>query len=237
VRASAIVIAASLIAARVSAASPGDRFDPLSLEDLHRMSAVLRRHVAHVKVRVSSEKGQPLQDDTRDGFGIVLAPHRLAVLSFVIQGAKEAKITGPKGSLRARVLFEDVERRVAFLEPESPFDTIGLFPAVIGPRLERDDAVFAIVSTEGDPGVLSGVVTDDARMPEYEGHARVSLELRFGMPVFDDRARFVGYSRTVAWDGDRQMIVTPEVITAARTATTTAALPQAPSQTRPWWAK
>ena len=56
------------------------------------------------------------------------------------------------------------------------------------------------------------------------------------MPVFDARARFIGYSRTVAWDRDLQMLVPPDKISAARTATRSEGDPK-PVKPSPWWGR
>ena len=79
--------------------------------------------------------------------------------------------------------------------------------------------VFALVSTDEHAGVVHGVVTHTGAMAEYEGHPRVDLKLAGGMPVFDERARLIGYSRVVAWDVDRFMLVPYEKIVSARTST------------------
>lgn len=232
-----IFLLASVIA---TAPPPQQRFDPLKLEDLEALGPLLRARVAHVEVKITPEKGQPNLIDARDGFGVPLDDRLVVVMSLIIQGEKHARISGPKGSARAKVLLEDPERRVAILEAERPLASLGLFAPPLAPVESRkaEAPVFALMSTEPEGGVVSGEVLADGTEQELEGHPRISLKLRFGMPVFDDRARLVGYSRAVAWDTDQFLIVPPEMITAARTATASAAkAPHPQEQTRPWWGK
>ncbi|MEO1337446.1 MAG: hypothetical protein AAFV29_17510, partial [Myxococcota bacterium] len=132
----------------------------------------------------------------------------------------------------------DTPRRVALFRTEKPLASIGLKSSQPLDRDKRqvDADVFALVNTDPGAGVLQGVITQVGREPEYEGHPRTSLELSFGMPVFDAYTRWVGFARAVAWDRDRQMLIPPDKVRLARTATAApAAAPEKPS--RPWWAR
>lgn len=215
------------------------RYDVMSLTDVEALGSVLARRVAVIEPELHAAKG-PLAPDRQDGFGAVIGPHRLVTLSFVVAGTMRARVRGPKGALDAVVVSIDAEHRVAILETTQPLAQIGLEPAPLAPKktIKEDQPIFALMATEGERSVLSGLILHDGQEPEYEGHPRISLKLTQGAPVFDNRARLVGYARAVAWDHDPYLIVPAEMITAARTATTSDRPPGAPpEQTRPWWAK
>jgi hypothetical protein len=86
------------------------------------------------------------------------------------------------------------------------------------PALARrqDDTAFALVSTLDDQSVYAGIVIDPGETPELGYHVKTSLLLKFGMPAFDDHLRLLGVSRTLPWDSDQQLLITPEMIAAAR---------------------
>lgn len=217
-------------------------FDAFQLEDQEKLARVLREHVAELEVEVPRRPDAPLEDDRRDGYGVVLEPRRLAVLSFIVEDALRVSVRGPTGrALEGKVVLFDQERRVAIVETARPVSEVGLVPAAISPIEGRqvDLVVFALTNTGPEATVVQGVITHVGDEPEYEGHHRVDLELNLGMPVFDDRARFVGYARQVAWDRDKRMLITPEQIRAARTATGAKdrAGARGSQATRPWWGR
>ncbi|MCA9553240.1 MAG: hypothetical protein KC933_24605 [Myxococcales bacterium] len=215
-------------------------YDPLDASDQEAMAKRLLLHVPMLQVAVK-DTGAVLGENPRTGYGVVLAEDRIIALSFLVQDASAVTLVGPKGHGPAKVAVVDHERRVAVLVPEVPLASLGLYPVKgVVPKRERvvDMSVFALVSTLELAGVAQGVLTDTGDQEELEGHPRVDLTLERGMPVFDARARFLGYARAVAWDRDRRMLVPPEQIKAARTAT--AAPPRPPTQktpSRPWWAR
>lgn len=214
-------------------------FDPARVDAMARMAERLRSHVVYLEVDLPAERGQPLAESSRDGFGAVWSARRVVCLSFVVADAARVRIRGPSGSTTGRVILADVERRVALVEADVPLSTLGLRVPELAPDTSRqlDAPVFALVGTAADAHVVIGHVVDDGRQPELEGHPRVSLDLRLGMPLFDDRARLVGYSRRVSWDKDTAMIVTAAQVEAARSATTAAARPKPPKDERPWWVR
>lgn len=214
-----------LLAGLLGAAEPTPKpkiYDENRLEDLERLADVLRAHVALVEASQKVGKDSPFSDQEVDGFGVVLSPNRVAALSFIVQKAKEVRVTGRKGSMNARVVLYDVERRVAILETEDSLEKIGLFPAQIAPKesILEESTVFALTSTLEGAGVVSGILTDTGDMPEYEGYPRTTLSLSLGMPVFDAEARFIGYARAVSWDKDRAFLITMEHVREAQSATT-----------------
>jgi hypothetical protein len=237
------LLAATLLAGTATATKPGQPkvYSPNQLGDLEAIVPVLRRHVAYVRVAAGDDG--PLGAEERDGFGVVLDSNRIALLAFIVTDAKSIEVKGPSGkTLRARTVLYDAERRVAVIESKSALASIGLSPAVHAARgaIEEGADIYALTTTEPEATVVHGVMLYVGDDPEYGGHYRIDLKLSAGMPVFDARARFVGYSRTVAWDKDRLMLVTPEMITAARTATAAAAkADEAASQTpeKAWWTR
>lgn len=241
---SAAALLAGLVLAQVPLPSPPASpapvpFDPSRIDAMSRMADRLRTHVPYLEITMRPEPGQPLADETIDGFGVAWGPRRIVCLSFLAEGAAEIRVRGPRGTTRARAILRDVERRVAVLETAEPLASIGLVVPPLAPPTSRalDAEVFALVGTTLEAHVLVGHVLDVGDEAELEGHPRVSLKLMRGMPVFDDRARFVGYARAVAWDRDTAMIVTPEHIQAASTATTAARAPKKAAREEPWWVR
>jgi hypothetical protein len=216
-------------------------YDPMSSADQEALARRLLLHVPLLQVHLK-ETGAVEAENPRTGYGVVLAEGVVVALSFLLQDAASVTLVGPKGRGPARVALVDTPRRVAVLVPEVPLAQLGLYP-VAGevPATERalDMPVFALTATLDLSGVLQGVLTELGEQLELEGHPRSDLVLERGMPVFDARARLVGYARAVAWDRDRSMLVPPEKIKAARTAT--AAPPRPPPTQRtarpPWWAR
>lgn len=217
----------------------GRVYDPLDTTDQSALAKQLLLHVPLLEVELEPTTDNLLQENPRTGYAAVLSPSRVICLSFLVKDAKKVTLVGPKGRVEARVLYADDETRVAMLKPEGDIARAGLVPVsgwVPPSAREVDMPVFALVSTLELAGVAQGVLTQLGKLEEYEGFLRVDLKLHRGMPVFDQRARLLGFSRVVAWDTDRFMIVPPEKLRATKTATGAARPPQR-TETTPWWAK
>lgn len=239
-----IAILLLVLSARPALAEEPDRhFGAERTEDLHELARLLKRHTAYLEVKLEPIEDQPLAEKQRTGFGVVLEPTLVATNYFVVERAAEVFVLGPEHRrIRGEVVLADVKRRVALIRAERDLAETGLFPAEPLPKKEREKGltVFALVSTRELSGVVDGVLTDTGAAPELEGHPRTSLALHLSMPVFDGDLRFVGYARAVAWDPDKLMLIPPEKISEARTATAAAAARRAKEQqkdTRPWWGK
>lgn len=192
------------------------------LGDLEAIMAVLKKHVAYVKIEAIDKESGPLEPEQRDGFGVPLDDRKIAILAHLVTGAQKITVQGANGrEAEAKLVLYDLERRVAILQSARSLRDLGLTAPELAPKPTRklDDEVFALTTTGDDAAVLHGVFVYVGDEEEYGGHSRIDLKLERGMPVFDRTARFVGYSRNVAWDKDRQMLITPEMITDARTAT------------------
>ena len=221
-----------------AAGAPGERiYEVTSTGDRAELAKFLRRYVAHITAEVAREDSV-LSEPARTGYAVPWTDHLLAVLCFTVEDAKRIRVQGPDGSLFAKIILYDAERRVALLETTDPLSKIGLVPVsrVKTSELKVEQPVFALVSTLEEAGVVDGVITDLGEEPELEGHPRTDLLLTHGMPVFDDRARFIGYARAVAWDRDRQMLVPPDKISAAQAATHARDAKKTSSE-RPWWGR
>jgi hypothetical protein len=240
------LLAAALLS--IAAAPPARVYKSTSLEDLEDLAVELRRHVATLHVEVELPKDDPLGDTEREGYAIALDPHHLAALTFTVENAKRIRVRGPRErALEGRVAIYDKRRRVAIIRTEAPIEDAGLAAAAIAPRETRREGedVFALVNTTAEANVMHGVLIYAGDDPEYGGHHRVDLKLARGMPVFDATARFVGYSRAAAFDRDQLMLVTPEMVAAARTSTASRAASKASpgdrskprSSEKPWWSK
>lgn len=218
------LLAAVLLASPARAEEAPRIYEWINASDREALAAELFTRVAYLEVSVERDPDQPAMPARRDGFGAVIAPRRVAALSFVVEKAARVRVNGPKGHLDGAVILEDVERRVAIVETKEPLSKIGLFPSETVPAagFERNATVFALVSTTGQAGVVNGVVTAPVADPGLDGHLKISMKLAYGMPVFDTRARLVGYARAVAWDAFKDLLVTTEMIEAARTATAAA---------------
>lgn len=239
-----LALLALLLAGRSALADePRRRFSAERTEDLHELAKVLKRRTAYLEVKLEPVPDQPLAEKERTGFGVVLEPKLVATNYFVLERAAEVWVIGPKQiRVRGSVVLEDVKRRVALIRTEKDLSETGLVPAEPLPQKARkiDLTVFALVSTQDLAGVVSGVLTDTGATPELEGHPKTSLALHVATPVFDGNLRFVGFARAVAWDQDKLLLVPPEMISEARTATAAAAERQEKARrrdTRPWWAK
>lgn len=231
----------TLALAAPPALEPGRVYDPVSTQDQEDLAARLRLHVPLVEAKLPDTPDTLTQENPRTGYAAVLSQARVVCLSFLVKDAEAVTLVGPKGKVPAEVLFVDHEARVAMLRPKAPLKSAGLYP-VTGwvPPNERevDMWLFALVSTLDLAGVTQGVLTHNAELREYGGFLRTDLKLERGMPVFDRRARLVGFSRVVAWDQDRFMIVPPEKVRSAKTSTAASARPLRPKKKpRPWWSK
>lgn len=219
------MIAAALALALVAAPEAGRTYDWMQVEHMNELGAVLRTQVAHVIIDIQQPANDPMIPQPRDGFGIAIEPDLVAIQAFLVEDARRIRVEGPNGQtvLAKRVLY-DVERRVALLRTARPVASVGLRVVLMSPKdaRARDMVLYALASTEGVASVIHGWMIDDGSAPGFDGHPQVSFHLSHGMPVFDAQARLVGYTRTVAWDKQGQLLVPPEVITAARTATGTA---------------
>lgn len=218
------------------------QWDPQRTEHLDQLGDLLKKHTAYLEVKVKEEERQPLAEEERNGFGVVLEEDLVATSYFVVERAAKIFVIGPKQiKVPGRVILQDLKRRVALVRTERPLGETGLSPAKVLLKKDRKQYadVFALVSTFELAGVVHGELMDAGSSPEVEGHPRTSLELYYAMPVFDGELRFVGFARTVAWDRDKSLLIPPEMITAARTATSAAAKKalEPRKDTRPWWAK
>lgn len=228
------------LALALSAAPPPATkvYTPLVTGELDQLAQVLRRRVAYFEVKAKAPES-PLSPEPINGWGAPIDENLVVILAHVVKDATSVTVIGPTGRTSAEVVLIDLERRVAIVKTKRPVKAIGLEVVRPSPPAERktDMNVFALVSTDEHAGVVHGVITHTGEMKEYEGHPRVDLRLAGGMPVFDDRARYIGFSRVVAWDADRYMIVPYEMIVSARTSTGAAASPAAQTPRRPWWGK
>lgn len=213
-------------------------YSALDATSLDKMSGVLARHVAYLEI-LPKRAASPMSPEPRNGYAAAIEPDLLVALSHLVDDAEKIEVIGPRGRLLAEAVLVDRERRVALLRTSEPLAKIGLLPAPLAPIAERkrDMELFALVSTEGASGVMHAVITEEGDIPEYGGFPRIDLKLSAGMPVFDNRARLVGYSRVLAWDHDRYMIVPLEKVTAARTSTGASSAPAEKKPERPWWAR
>ncbi len=237
--ASCACMAAFAFGVQASAFLPDNQdrvYRPSQISDLDAIASRLKRHVAYIK---SSKTQADPKTTFRDGYGVVLSGRQIACLAFVVEGHTRVEVTGPNGqSTLASVVLYNAERRVAILKSHHPLSRLGFETPASVTKSERRQGmdVFALVSIAAGSGVVHGVLTHLGDAPEYEGHPRIDLKLRLGMPVFDNRARFVGYARHVAWDQDPFMLITPEMISGVQTATA-AASGQQREPRRPWWAQ
>lgn len=185
--------------------------NPLSTSDLKKAEAILRTHVASVSATLAREKGSPFSEPlTVDGWAVVTAEGRLACQAHLVKGATEVVVRGPAGSSHARILSLSLERRVAHLAADT--QSMGLVPATPSPTASRKPAmdVIALVSTLEGAGVVVGQLLE-LEGEHLEGNLRASLELKWGMPIFDGHLRWLGLARTVAWDADKLLFVPPEL--------------------------
>ena len=190
-------------------------YDPMSISDMDLLASRLRPHVAHVTAVEKTPKGQPMAPNPRDGFAIVLDKHHVAMLSVILQNTESPKIHGPVGKpVDAKVVELDMEKRVAILRTESDLSKQGLSGASPSPHKTWKEglSIFSILSTIGEPAVMDMLLTHTGNEDGYQDTPRLDRQLNHGMPVFDSQARFVGYSRAILWDWDKQLIVPNQIV-------------------------
>jgi hypothetical protein len=209
--------------------------------DLEEIIGILKTHVAYVTFESKDADSGPLEAERHDAFGAVLDENKIVIHALFLSGAQKIRIEGPSGkSTEARIILSDPERRVAILESRRPLKELGFKPVTVSPKTSRkvDDEVFALTTTNEEAAVMHGVFVYVGDEVEYGGHSRIDLKLARGAPVFDSRLRLVGFARAVSWDKDRQMLITPEMISEARTATGAAKVsPAIDPSLKPWWSK
>jgi hypothetical protein len=211
--------------------------DPLSADDLDALADRLRARVAEIHVDVQVPDDLPLLNDEEIVYGVAIDERHVLCVAQLLDRARAIWVHGPTGRTRAKLVLDDRERRIAILETGRPVSAVGLEPSAPLPRdaREQDQPVFALIATTGDGTALSGVITDPGYQIQNEGHPTTTLKLTRGMPVFDVELRWVGLSRTLAWDPNDALLIPPELVEAARDAAAPKPEPKAPE--RPWWAK
>lgn len=234
-----LLLAAALLAATASAEPevPVGGFSAINTTHQHRMAAAMRARVARVESQPERKPDDAFAPTLQSCFAVPLGPRRVVALSLLAPAA-EVRIIGPGGALRARAVLRDDVRRVAIFEAEAPLSTIGLLvpPPLPASARKRGMDVFSLTDTGPGAATIAASLLDVPELEEYEGHPRISVKLHAGMPVFDNRLRWLGYSRVVAWDVDRFMIIPPEKVDAA-IAAASAPPPRPKKPARPWWAK
>jgi hypothetical protein len=217
---------------------PTPQWDPARVEHLEKLARLLERHVAYLEVEVEPVPRQPLAERERSGFGAVIDTRLVATSYAIAERAKAISIQGPNEKrMPGKIVLLDADRRLALVEAAGDLSAVGLAPAPPLEKAERrvDTDVFALVSTVDSASVVHGVLLDETA--EAEGHPRTSLELTAAMPVFDGSIRLVGLARAVAWDTDKKLVIPPEMISQARTATAASRASEPRRDSRPWWAK
>ena len=192
-------------------------FDPMSISDMDALARKLRPHVAHVTAVEKVPKGHPVAPKIQDGFAIVIDSHHVAMLSVILKDAEKIMINGPSGQpTPAKVVALETEKRVAILRSDTPLERQGLLPASPSPANDwkEGQAAFALLGTIGEPAVMDMQLTHLGTEDGFEGTPRLDRQLKHGMPVFDAQARFMGYSRAILWDWDKQLIVPQPTIEA-----------------------
>lgn len=189
----------------------------MDIESVNALVPKLRPHIATIEVK---RRGRAfVGEEEGSGYGVVIGERLIAALCFVVRGADEIHVVGiGDRALDAQIVRFDLERRVALIETREPLATVGLSPSKLAPRASRveEQPVFALTDTGEAPSILEGTVLDEGDQEEYEGQIRTSFALTAGMPVFDGRGRFVGYSRFVSWDVDKFMLVPGSAVSAVR---------------------
>lgn len=233
---------AALVPVLLVLAAPPRTYSSNDTQDLEDIIRTLKTHVAYVTAELKAADSGPLEAEERDAFGVVIDANTIAIHALLIADAQKITVLGNNGKTTdAKVVLNDPERRVALLQTRRPLAELGFKAAKISPKSSRklDDEVFALTTTNLEAAVLHGVFVYVDDEPEYGGHSRIDLKLERGAPVFDNQLRLVGFARAVSWDKDRQMLVTPEMINEARTATGAAARKPAPKDpnAKPWWSR
>ncbi len=233
----ASLLALAALVAAGPVADTSKRYSGLSQTDLDALAKVLRTRVATIHVSVEPQPGL-LKDPVRIVFGVVVDHHTVATVAQFLTDARDLELHGPTGRMPAVVQRLDLERRVAIIRTERAVAEVGLVasPPLAEDARKAEAEVFALVSTDFGAGVVQGVIAQVGAEPEYEGHPRTTIDLTYGMPVFDAYTRWVGFARTVAWDRDRRMLVPPDKVQLALTSSAATA-PAAQTPTRPWWAR
>ena len=188
--------------------------DAHNLDELRLAQKKLRQNVAYIVSTLIVPPDQPLLPDQADGFGIVLSNKHIACQAFIVKNASKIKIQGPIGQIEATVSNINIQQRIAILQTKTTLTAIGLHKRHKAPAKSRtlNMDLFALTSTEPQSSLLHGFLIDLGLSPHLEGNPRISLKLKFGMPVFDAQLRWVGLARTVAWDRDQQMIIPAEKV-------------------------
>jgi hypothetical protein len=205
-----------LLGGVLSGQVPGKIFDPDKPADMKILGEKLRTHIAHVIISIHSEADPDALD--RDGFGIVLGDHRVAMNTYLLEDVKGVKIEGPRSKpLPAKIIVFDKKHRVAILETQSRLSNIGLVPAKISPskRWLPGMPVFALERTTGEPVVISGVLTDYSKTGRKQHRPRINWVLSHGRPVFDPVGDFVGYAYETRFDHKAGILVSYDQIKAA----------------------
>lgn len=228
-----------LLIAQSTASPPA--LNPLDLQDLDAATPRLRARVAEIRIEVDVPPDLPLLSDQEIAYGVVIDPRTVVCVAQLLDRAERIEIVGPTGAVSAVRVLDDRTARIALLEAERPLSSVGLEVSPPLPKAERemDAAVFALISTTPDATTLSGVIADPGLKPEHEGHPTTSLRLTRGMPIFDARLRWLGLSRTLAWDPQKDLVIPPEMVDAARERhrAEIRKRSQPPAPQRPWWAK
>lgn len=231
----------TLIALTLTGPSAPDgpkRYSPLDMRDLHVAAEVLKTRVAYLQAQHPVPSGQPLLGGEVDGWALPIGPRTLVCQALLVKEATSIRIQGPEGWLEARIANIDLEARVAHLGTQALLSKVGLQPAVESPAegIEVGMDLFALISTQPEAGVITGVMTEVGE-DWLQENFRSDLRLRRGMPVFDAQLRWVGLARAVAWDKDPAILISPEIVrTSSRTRTAPKPPPDAASD-RPWWAR
>ncbi|HJL43220.1 MAG TPA: hypothetical protein RMG48_18075 [Myxococcales bacterium LLY-WYZ-16_1] len=221
-------------------AGPDGPIDPTSLDDLARIPAMLRARVAVVELQLQEVRDLPLLPERRTFYGVPIGPHRVACVAQFLEHGKAAVLKGPEGRAPAFIEVDDRERRVAVLRSERPVADLGLMVPAPLPKDERveDASVFALLDPGPDGTAVSGVIQDPGVRPELDHLPVSTLQLKLGMPVFDEHFRWVGLARTVGWDVQPGLLIPPELVEQARTEAARTQNPPAPEAQRPpWWTR
>lgn len=213
--------------------------DPLNANDLEALAQRLRARVAEIHVHVEVPEDLPLLNEEEIVYGVILDEHAVACVAQLLDRARALWVDGPGGRLLATKRLEDRDRRVAILQTDAPLTSIGLeaSPPLEPTAREADQPVFALIATTPGSTALTGVITDPGVQLHHEGHPTTTLKLTRGMPVFDAELRWVGLSRTLAWDPNDALLIPPELLKAAQAAASKPPPTPDDEDQRPWWAK
>lgn len=187
--------------------------EPLDTSAMEKAAVILRQKVAYLRATKPIEI-EGVDPEMVDGWAVVTSTHAIACQWFLVKDAELIEIVGPTGTATATFETGDGWRRWAMLRVDRPLHQIGLYPAAPSPVDAREVGmdVFALVATDPGAGLVFGTLTETSDKPYLEGNIRADLALRRGMPAFDAHLRWMGLSRTVAWDRDPTLLVPPEVV-------------------------